>query len=152
MQGLWCSSVLPPPHPPPSQILTKGFSPGACESGLPVLGWMQPRISLNPPPPPLLWIHNRTVLTANSSLQHPPPLLPLPHPLPPPSPPVCGLDSWRTTDALYVHFSVLCCFDGIPQVPSVLLQQVSAVMCIWNTLSTTHRPYCLFLSLQHEIL
>lgn len=83
---------------------------------------------------------------SQSSLRPPPYLL---TPLSPPTPtPSCLLwFGWLKNcnpDALCAHTSVLCCCDGIPQVASVLLQQVSAENTLqfgWSP--TPYRPHCL---------
>lgn len=134
---------LQPPHPSHCPNSSLKASSGACESGLPVLGWMQPRTHLLNPPPcseftvALYW---QAKLAAASSL------LPLPHPN-------CPCLLWfgqpKNSDTLYTHTSLYCVvFNGILQVKSVLLQQKSAEM--YNLEATpvkfehnTYRPYCL---------
>lgn len=105
------SHRIPPPSHSPNFSL-KASSGCLRVSGLPVLGWMQPRIFFF-----FFLVKQRQKLALNSqshrtdkaksSLQPPPLLLPLPHPLsPPPSPAFCGFGQLKNCnpDAFFFFF------------------------------------------------
>lgn len=119
---------LQPPHPSHSTNSSLKASSGACESGLPVLGWMQPRTHLLNPScseftAALYW---QAKLAAASSL------LPLPHPN-------CPCLLWfgqpKDSNTLYTHTSLHCIvFNGILQVKICS----SAADISWDVQSGSH--------------
>lgn len=142
--------LFSPPASPPSLLSSSSLqaSSGACESGLPVLGWMQPRISLNPPA-----LNSQSHCTDSHSSLQPPPLLPLPHPLSRLPPAVWAAEELQML--FIVHTSLYCVVLTGSHRLHLSSCSWDVQVCAPGTHSTLvwaqpHKPYCL-LSLQVEI-